>query len=97
MNSNQFSPIASDTSASLERISASQPDTEVRKLLKKILRQDEEIATLLRFMCLAILRTYEHEDALGLDYAAMMYGLTPHKRRKKRRTSPNFWDSYNWR
>lgn len=97
MSQNQYSPSPDNVSAGLERNFASQPDIEIRRLLKKILRQDEEIATLLRFMCFAMLRTYERGDTLGLDYAAMMSDLKPHSRKKKRRISPNFWNSYDWR
>lgn len=104
MNANQYTPGSQDISAGLERNFVPQSDAEVRKLLKKIhrqhkesLRQEEEIATLLRFMCFAILRSYEREDTRGLDYAAMMCGLVPHEKKKKRRTSLSPWLSYDGR
>ena len=98
--------------ASLGRTFSPQLNAAICKQLKKIrrqneellrqneesLRQDKEITTLLRFMCFAILRTYEREDTLGRDYAAMMFNLKPHSRKKKRRMplTPS-WLSYEGR
>lgn len=97
-----YNPPSFNTSDSLERNFASQPDEtaqelrKIRKLFKRHLRRDEKLTTLLCFMCFAdIKRSYEYEGTLGLDYltmSAMVYDLESNGKKKKGRALQPLWN-----